>query len=564
MIYSVILTFMIWNSALLGSVLAQDCVDNDHMVFVDDTCLTMHMITPYTNTYGSNVTYRCSSRLYSLQTAEFDFCPVELCTPNNAGNWTDAYLSCAQDECYTSGSSHLYAGKRNCGLSGTTCQAWNQQTPHAHTYISADFPDVSIDDAKNYCRDPAGSVGEPWCYTTNSSVLWEICEIPECSEVPIDYGECADCGPADLQVPFDHPCTEIYPITTPPTTYGTVINYKCANLLSKVSPINGFCPVEVCQANGVWTNGSRSCGDKECYDSADGQSMWYEGKQICTYDGTPCVRWDSLSHGYTDNDFPEGSVVLAGAYCRDPGGLKGRPWCYISEDNYYDFCGIADCLSIPVVPDICEQTTVEATTQVVTCAEPPLVPNASYSVLGYNVDHTVTYVCDDGFVHSAGNLVGTCTSSGTWDLIGPTCSAALCQSPPIIANTVIEEQGRSPGDKVVYSCIPGFVAISGDLEHVCSTSLSWEGINPVCIQIVSGQNTDRGYKKATQDLPNYSQLYQPKARSNLNCAEKCNKDSLCNSYTFDNSVKACRLYMFEMAGSNLVCTGSDTCYIRHP
>lgn len=87
----------------------------------------------------------------------------------------------SEDECYTSGSSHLYAGKRNCGLSGTTCQAWNQQTPHAHTYISADFPDVSIDDAKNYCRDPAGSVGEPWCYTTNSSVLWEICEIPECS-----------------------------------------------------------------------------------------------------------------------------------------------------------------------------------------------------------------------------------------------------------------------------------------------------------------------------------------------------------------------------------------------
>lgn len=84
--------------------------------------------------------------------------------------------------------------------------------------------------------------------------------------------------------------------------------------------------------------------DKECYDSANGQSMWYEGRQICTSDGTPCVRWDSLSHGYPDSAFPEGSVSLAGAYCRDPDGLKGKPWCYISGDYYYDFCGIADCL----------------------------------------------------------------------------------------------------------------------------------------------------------------------------------------------------------------------------
>ncbi|CAG2233824.1 HGF [Mytilus edulis] len=477
------------------------------MVFVDDTCLTMHMITPYTNTYGSNVTYRCSSRLYSLQTAEFDFCPVELCTPNNAGNWTDAYLSCAQDECYTSGSSHLYAGKRNCGLSGTTCQAWNQQTPHAHTYISgAHFPDASIDDAKNYCRDPAGSVGEPWCYTTNSSVLREICEIPECSEVPIDYGECADCGPADLQVPFDHPCTEIDPITTPPTTYGTVVNYKCTNLLYMVSPINGFCPVEVCQANGVWTNGSRSCGDKECYDSANGQSMWYEASRSAPL----------MEHHVCDG-----------------------------------------------ILSIMDQTTVEAPTQASSCPIPKLITYSTNSYTGLLPGDTVTYVCDQGYVVTSGDLVRTCDFSGVWNGALPVCTTPLCPSPSIIANTVTEVQGSSPGDKAVYSCIPGFVAVSGDLEHVCTTSLSWEGINPVCIQIVGGQHTDRGYKKTIQDLSNYSQLQQPQARSNLNCAEKCNKDSLCNSYTFDNSVKACRLYKFDMTGSNLVCTGSDICYIRH-
>ena len=54
----------------------------------------MHLIPPFTNMYGSNITYRCNSRLEQLPTATIDYCPVELC--ESPGDWTAGYLSCAR------------------------------------------------------------------------------------------------------------------------------------------------------------------------------------------------------------------------------------------------------------------------------------------------------------------------------------------------------------------------------------------------------------------------------------------------------------------------------------
>ncbi|CAC5393643.1 PLG [Mytilus coruscus] len=157
-----------------------DCTVSDGTTYVDNTCLTLQSIPPYTTTYGSNITFRCKYRLLQQSVAGFNFCPVELCTP---GGWTDGYISCARTECYHERLSKKYMGKRTCGLSGTSCQLWNQQSPHMHSHVSSDFPDLDIDLAMNYCRDPAGTRGEPWCYTTNQNITWEFCEIPQCAVI---------------------------------------------------------------------------------------------------------------------------------------------------------------------------------------------------------------------------------------------------------------------------------------------------------------------------------------------------------------------------------------------
>jgi Mg-chelatase subunit ChlD len=72
--------------------------------------------------------------------------------------------------------------------SGRACQRWDQQTPHKHTRTNAaKFPDVSLADAANYCRNPDGEPTGPWCYTTDSKKRWETCDISLCEE---DIPEC--------------------------------------------------------------------------------------------------------------------------------------------------------------------------------------------------------------------------------------------------------------------------------------------------------------------------------------------------------------------------------------
>jgi hypothetical protein len=77
-------------------------------------------------------------------------------------------------------SSNRYNGFKSTTYDGHTCQRWDSQTPHKHSRNQADrFPDASVADAANYCRDPDDE-GLPWCYTTDPDVRWQLCGIHKC------------------------------------------------------------------------------------------------------------------------------------------------------------------------------------------------------------------------------------------------------------------------------------------------------------------------------------------------------------------------------------------------
>jgi len=43
------------------------------------------------------------------------------------------------------------------------------------------FPDESVNDASNYCRNPDSDYDEGvWCYTTDPATRWERCDVPAC------------------------------------------------------------------------------------------------------------------------------------------------------------------------------------------------------------------------------------------------------------------------------------------------------------------------------------------------------------------------------------------------
>ncbi|GFR92241.1 receptor protein-tyrosine kinase [Elysia marginata] len=98
----------------------------------------------------------------------------------------------SNDECVEK-SSHWfginYVGTTNVTTSNLTCQAWAETSPHNHQFTTENlFPDASLSDVKNYCRNPynKGTYEEkPWCYTIDPGVEWDYCDIPGCHKYKV-------------------------------------------------------------------------------------------------------------------------------------------------------------------------------------------------------------------------------------------------------------------------------------------------------------------------------------------------------------------------------------------
>lgn len=75
-----------------------------------------------------------------------------------------------------------YTGHQSITVSGRTCQRWLSQSPHKHNFTDAkSFPDYSLEDADNFCRNPDNSAEGPWCYTTDPDRQREQCDVPKCN-----------------------------------------------------------------------------------------------------------------------------------------------------------------------------------------------------------------------------------------------------------------------------------------------------------------------------------------------------------------------------------------------
>ena len=111
-----------------------------------------------------------------------------------------AFFICT--ECLMSPQGLDYLGHQSVTHNDFKCQAWYAQVPHAHKFFkSEDFPDSTVQDAANYCRNPDSDDhdGGPWCYTTDPRVQWEYCKVPLCvgptanhaASVSLSQGECS-------------------------------------------------------------------------------------------------------------------------------------------------------------------------------------------------------------------------------------------------------------------------------------------------------------------------------------------------------------------------------------
>lgn len=83
--------------------------------------------------------------------------------------------------------------------------------------------------SRNFCRNPGGISDRPWCYTSNPSIRWEFCPVPECGDPSIAPGGPPACSSGGNLHPGSHPlCVSVTrtespvlqqtPRVLPPTT----------------------------------------------------------------------------------------------------------------------------------------------------------------------------------------------------------------------------------------------------------------------------------------------------------------------------------------------------------
>jgi len=89
----------------------------------------------------------------------------------------------AGEDCNPTPDGHQYLGHTSVTESGKQCQAWASQCPHQHSFNQDGmFPDGSVNNASDYCRNPDSNWNEGlWCYTTVPGTRWERCDVPACN-----------------------------------------------------------------------------------------------------------------------------------------------------------------------------------------------------------------------------------------------------------------------------------------------------------------------------------------------------------------------------------------------
>ena len=103
---------------------------------------------------------------------------------DNALTYTEvSFYNHDYNNCGSSPLQFDYRGTINSTQSGFTCQSWSAQWPNEHSMTSAQYPTSGLGD-HNYCRNPNNQPGGAWCYTTNSDIPWEYCDVSECKDDP--------------------------------------------------------------------------------------------------------------------------------------------------------------------------------------------------------------------------------------------------------------------------------------------------------------------------------------------------------------------------------------------
>ena len=94
-----------------------------------------------------------------------------------------------------------------------------------------------------------------------------------------------------------------------------------------------------------------------CY---TGNGQTYNGTKSQTRMGVSCQAWDSNnphSHPFMSDKYPE--LNNSKNYCRNPGGVSDKPWCFTESETVWDYCDVPDCATIENEPELDDNLVVD-------------------------------------------------------------------------------------------------------------------------------------------------------------------------------------------------------------
>jgi len=93
----------------------------------------------------------------------------------------DVACECLFSECKTTPRGRYYQGTMTTTTGGYECRLWSLGSNFPPATVDSNFPDGSVAAAGNYCRNPDGDHGGPWCHITHPTTNWAYCPVPLCS-----------------------------------------------------------------------------------------------------------------------------------------------------------------------------------------------------------------------------------------------------------------------------------------------------------------------------------------------------------------------------------------------
>ncbi|XP_059895105.1 LOW QUALITY PROTEIN: hepatocyte growth factor-like [Gadus macrocephalus] len=134
------------------------------------------------DSYCRNPDHRLRPWCYTMdRKTPWEYCNISVCdSPGDPS--VNVTTSCVQ------GKAADYRGTVSMTPRGLTCQRWDSQFPHNHSYLPQNYKCRDL--RENYCRNPDGS-DYPWCFTTDPHQRRASCtQIPRCDAVAPQKTEC--------------------------------------------------------------------------------------------------------------------------------------------------------------------------------------------------------------------------------------------------------------------------------------------------------------------------------------------------------------------------------------